>query len=169
VPRYRVDPARSQVVVCARSSLHDTRSTWSRVSGEIEADPAALAAGGARAAIAVDMTTFDAGDWLRNRKLRADLDVARHPTATFELTALREVEPRPDGSFAAVAEGTLRWRGHTVTLAAAGSGRLGADALDAEARFELDVRTLGVTPPRFLMLKVEDVVAVEVRLHARAA
>jgi hypothetical protein len=36
-------------------------------------------------------------------------------------------------------------------------------------RFDLDVRSFGVDPPRFLMFKVENVVSVEVSLAARRA
>ena len=54
-----------------------------------------------------------------------------------------------------------------MSVAATGEGTLGGAELRATARFELDVRGFGVEPPRFLMFKVEDVVAVEVTLLAR--
>ena len=132
--RYRIDGMASKVVVCARSRIHDTRATWNRVSGEIEADPELLA--DARARVAVDMTSFDAGDWLRNRKLKGDLDVVHHPSASFELARLLEIERLPDGSFAAAAEGTLRWRGREVAVRAAGRARFAADGLSATGSFD---------------------------------
>ena len=161
---YAIDPARSNVVVCARSSIHDTNTTWSRVTGTIDADPAALE--GAAASIAVDMRAFDAGDFLRNRKLKKDLDVDRYPEAAFTLTGLRDVVDKGGNVFAATAEGTLRWREREVTVRAAGEGRVDAERVEATARFELDVRDLGIKPPKFLMLKVEEVVAVEVTITA---
>jgi polyisoprenoid-binding protein YceI len=161
---YRI--ASGRVTTTARSSVHDTRTVWARLSGSVDADAAALER--ATLALEVDMASFDAGDFLKNRKLKKDLDVARHPTARFTLRALEDVRPRGDG-FAARARGVLAWRGREVEVVAEGEGRLGADGFRATARFELDVTRVGVTPPRFLMFKVEDVVSVEVELSGRPA
>lgn len=162
---YRIDGAASGVVVEARSNVHDSRARWSGVAGTIEADPADLAA--ATAALTVDMTRHDAGDFLRNRKLRKDLHVDRYPTARFRLVRLRDVSRRDDGSFSATADGAIAWHDREVEVAAAGEGTVTADRIAATARFELDVRAFGVEPPRFLMFKVEEVVAVTVTLLAR--
>ena len=61
------------------------------------------------------MTSFDAGDWLKNRKLRKDFDMDDHPRATFKLDRVSEVV-RDGAKFTAKAEGTLRWRGKEVVL-----------------------------------------------------
>ena len=45
MPVYQIDTAR--VISTARSSIHDTRTVWSTVTGTIDADPATLAASGA--------------------------------------------------------------------------------------------------------------------------
>lgn len=164
MPVYRIESGR--VVVSARSSIHDTRTVWDAVSGSVTADPAELA--GATAELAVDMTRYDAGDFLKNRKIKKDLEVDRHPTARFRLTALGEVAQTGPGRFTARADGAIDWRGRTVTVAATGEGTLDATSLRATARFEVDVRGFGVEPPRFLMFKVEEVVAVEVTLVGRA-
>lgn len=165
---YRVG-AGSRVETRARSSIHDTTTRWSTLSGTVEADPETLAEAGATASIAVDMTAFDAGDWLKNRKLKKDLDVASHPSAEFELTELTDVVREDDGSFRANAAGVIRWRGREAPIRATGRGRFDGDRLEATAEFELDVTTLGVKPPRFLMFKVEDVVSVEVVVIGEAA
>ena len=163
--RYQVEPS-SRLVVTARSSVHDTETVWSRISGHLEVDPDALDAG-ASAEIEVAMGEFDAGDWLKNRKIKKDLDVARHPTARFRLGGLADIDDS-GAETAARATGTISWRGHEAEIEATGTARVGSDAISATARFELDVRKLGVTPPRILMLKVEDVVSVVVELRARA-
>jgi polyisoprenoid-binding protein YceI len=165
VPVYTIDAGGSRVVVSARSSIHDTRTVWNALSGTVTAEPADLA--GAAAELAVDMTRYDAGDFLKNRKIKKDLEVKKHPTARFRLAALREVAEDRPGHFTARADGVIEWRGRTVSVAAAGEGTLGGAELRATARFELDVRGFGVEPPRFLMFKVEEVVAVEVTLLAR--
>lgn len=168
MPRYTVDTARSELLVRARSSIHDTNTKWTAVSGHVEADAATLEQAGATASFEVDMSEFDAGDWLKNRKLRKDMDVGRYPTATFTLNELRDVGKQDDGSFVATAIGTLDWRGKRVTLEIAGKGTIDAGGVAATGTFDLDIRDLGMTPPKFLMFKVEPEVTVEVTLRARA-
>jgi hypothetical protein len=168
VPRYVIDSAASRVIVRARSNIHDTDTRWTGVSGTIDADAADLGAGAA-AEVLVDMTRHDAGDFLRNRKLRKDLEVERFPQARFRLARLREVSSRGAGLFAARADGSIAWHGRDVDISAAGEGTVTDGELRATARFELDVRAFGVSPPRFLMFKVEEIVSVEVSLSARRA
>ena len=160
--KYRVTAGK--LTVRARSRIHDTTTVWDRITGDVEADPETLASDGAAASFQVDMTSFDAGDWLRNRKLRKDFDLEAHPSARFTLRALRDV--RRDGpTFTATAEGVLAWRGKELPLVLAGKGRLDAAGLEASATFELDIRKLGLSAPRFLMIKMEDEVEIEVALR----
>jgi hypothetical protein len=159
-----------KLTVKARSKVHDTTTVWDRITGEAQADPDTLASAGATATFTVDMTSFDAGDWLKNRKLRGDFDLgkdSRHPTATFELREVRDVV-RDGSSFTAIAEGALRWRDKEVVLVLSGRGKLDAVTLEASATFELDIKTLGLSAPRFLMFKVEDEVTVDVAISGRA-
>lgn len=167
MPIFDIEGAGSRVVVSARSSIHDTRTVWDSLSGTVTADPGDLGSG-ADADLTVDMTRYDAGDFLKNRKIKKDLEVEKHPIARFRLDALREVAEAGPGRFTARAEGAIEWRGHSVPVVATGEGTVQAGELRATARFELDVRAFGVEPPRFLMFKVEEVVAVEVSLVARA-
>ncbi len=162
---YRIIEGKSHMVVRARSSIHDSETVWKKVTGTVHADSANLAQSGATASFTVDMRDFDAGDWLKNRKLKKDLDADSHPHATFELTGLEEVQQASDGSFEARALGTLSWRGRSVDVVAKGTGTLDDSHVEVKATFELDVTKLGVKPPRVLMFKVEDVVEVTVTLH----
>ena len=158
---YRVESGR--VLVTAKSAIHDTKTVWSKVSGTVSVDPEAPDAG-AEAEVTVDMREFDAGDRLKNWKLKSDLDPDRWPTATFRLTGLT-VESRTP--LRATASGTLAWHGRETQVRANGEGRLDAEGVQANATFDLDVTTLGVQPPKILFLKVESVVRVEVTLSAR--
>jgi polyisoprenoid-binding protein YceI len=164
--RYRVTGG--TLTVQARSRVHDTTTVWSQIAGEVDADPDTLATAGATAKFTVDMTAFDAGDFLKNRKLRKDFDLAGHPNATFELRAVRDVV-REGASFTATAEGVLAWRGKQVALVLKGRGTLDAMSVSANATFELDIRTLGLSAPRFLMFKVEDEVTVAVAIRGQVA
>jgi len=164
--RYRVTTGR--LTVQARSRVHDTTTVWNKITGEIVADPDTLATAGATARFEVDMTAFDAGDFLKNRKLRKDFDLAGHPTASFTLERLTGVV-RNGPDFIATAEGVLTWRGRKVGLVLVGHGKLDDMGVNASATFELDIRTLGLSAPRFLMFKVEDEVTVAVTIEGQVA
>ena len=161
-----------RVEVLAKSSIHDTKTVWSELGGTIELDVERMRADGvteveASADIDVDMTAFDAGDWLKNRKLKKDLAVAKHPQAKFALGALNQIERGDGDSFNAAATGTLSWRGRSCQIEASGSGTVTEDRVEATATFTLNVTELGVTPPKVLMFKVEDTVEVTVHLSAK--
>ena len=162
--KYRVESG--TLTVKARSRVHDTTTVWSKVSGDVDADADTLATAGAKATFRVDMTAFDAGDWLKNRKLRKDFELDAHPTATFTLGALRDVV-RDGPTFTATAEGVLAWHGKETVVELKGQGKLDGVGLEASATFELDIRRLGLQAPRFLMFKVEDEVAIDVRVTGK--
>ncbi len=168
VPIYTVDSSRSKMLVQARSKIHDTTSSFDRILGSVEATPDTLAEAGAKADFTVEMGSFDAGDWLKNKKLKSEIDPKKYPTATFALGRLDEVVKRDDGSFEVKARGTLRYRGREVEIEIAGSGTMDAGAIDARGSFDLDLRDLGMKPPRFLMFKMEPELTVEVFLRASA-
>ena len=163
MPTYVVN-AESKLTVTARSSIHDTKTVWDRVTGSVDADAATLETVGATAEFVVDMNHFDAGDWLKNRKLRNDFDLENHARAVFTLTAISDVK-RDGDRFTAKADGVLHWRGRDVKLTLLGNGSLSATTLAAEAKFTLDIRDLGLTAPKVLMFKVQDVVEVTVTLR----
>ena len=158
--------ATGRLTVKARSSVHDTTTTWDKVSGSVDADPDAIEE--AKATFTVDMTSFDAGDWLKNRKLRKDFDMDGNPSATFTLDRVSDVV-RDGSRFTAKAHGTLRWRGKEVVLELAGQGTLDRDRLEAKATFPLDIKRLGLAAPKFFVFKMEDEVTVEVTVRGGVA
>lgn len=155
-----------KLAVKARSNVHDTTTVWDKISGDVEADPDAIEA--AKASFAVDMTSFDAGDWLKNRKLRKDFDLDQHATATFSLETVSDIV-RDGTKFEARAKGTLRWRGKTVPLELVGKGTLDNQRLAANATFTLDIKLLGLQAPKLFVFKMEDVVTVEVAITGIAS
>lgn len=167
MPTYTVDDKASRVVVKARSSVHDTNAVWNRVEGTITADPERLVAEGATATFNVDMTAYDAGDFLKNRKLKKDLDVDRYPRAVFALERLEGVTRDDNGAFRAKAIGTMSWHDHKVAITIDGTGTVTDDQIRASGSFDLDITTLGVQPPKILMFKVDKDVTVDVTFVAR--
>jgi polyisoprenoid-binding protein YceI len=166
VATYRVDGG--ALVVKARSKIHDITTTWSKVGGTVTADPETLGTVGATASFEVDMTVFDAGDWLKNRKLRSDFALDDHPRATFELRAVRDVV-RDGPTFTATAEGVIKWRGKEAAVTMKGQGKLDETSVEASASFDLDIRLLGLAAPRFLIIKMSDEVTIDVRVKGRIA
>jgi polyisoprenoid-binding protein YceI len=160
VARYAISTGK--LTVKARSTVHDTTTVWDRITGEVDADANAIEQ--AKATFSVDMTKFDAGDFLKNRKLRKDFDMEAHPTATFTLSRVSDVQ-RDGSKFTAKAEGTLRWRGKDVVLVLTGQGTLDDSHVEAKATFELDIRKLGLSAPRFFVFKMEDEVTVDVSVR----
>ncbi len=163
--RYRVDTGK--LTVKARSKLHDTTTVWSKIAGSVEADADTLGTAGVVAKFTVDMTAFDAGDWLKNRKLKKDFDMDAYPVATFELRSVRDVV-RDGPTFTATAEGVLQWRGKEVVVELKGQGKLDGVGVEASATFDLDIRRLGLEAPRFLMIKMDDEVSIEVSISGAA-
>ena len=151
-----------KLTVKARSSVHDTTTVCDKITGDVDANPDAIEQ--AKATFSVDMTKFDAGDFLKNRKLRKDFDMDGNPTATFTLTRVSDVV-RDGSKFTAKAEGTLAWRGKQVVLTLSGQGTLDEKHVEAKGSFELDIRKLGLSAPRFFMFKMEDEVTVEVSVR----
>ena len=151
-----------KLTVKARSRVHDTTTVWDKVTGDVDADPDAIEQ--AKATFSVDMTSFDAGDFLKNRKLRKDFDMDGNPTATFVLERVSDVK-RDGDKFTANAEGRLKWRGKEVVLTLSGQGTVDRDRVEAKGSFELDIRKLGLSAPKFFIIKMEDEVTVEVSIR----
>ncbi|MCP4448965.1 MAG: YceI family protein [Myxococcales bacterium] len=148
----------------ARSSVHNTEIVWKGIAGTIDAS-AGEDASNMKADLAVDMTTADAGDWLKNRKMRKDMQFDKHPAASFSLDSVDDLVQ--DGErMRATIHGTLKWRGKSISVTAKGEGTLGASELLAKGSFDIDMTALGITPPKVLMIKVEDVVNCQLELHA---
>ncbi len=165
MPSYTIDSKASKLVVTARSSVHDTDCLWTGITGSIDADLGQLE--GTQAEVSVDMTTADAGDWLKNRKMRKDMDFERHPKATIQIDSLSNVQADGD-KVSATLEGTLSWRGKSISVSVRGEGKLDDNELRAEGKFDLDITQLGIKPPKILMIKIGDIVNCTALIVARA-
>jgi hypothetical protein len=167
VPELNYTILRGELLVKARSKIHDTNAIFSKLGGSITLDPDSPA--GAIAEITVDMRAFDAGDRLKNWKMKGDLDPDRWPTARFALNHLQDVREIEAGKFTALGFGTIAYRDHNVEIKVKGEASIDRRAISAKATFDLDMNLVGVTPPKILMLKVEDVVSISVTLSAAVA
>ena len=165
--KYTVDAA-SKVEVIATATLHGAMKTlFPKLSGTLEGDPAALA-DTAKAVVRLSMADYDSGDRMRDWKMKKELDPDNWPQAVCTLGKIEGVT-RDGDKLKGRATGLLEYRGRKVTLTADASGTLGDTEARAEARFKLNLNDVGVPPPKFLFLKVHEIVEIVVHLVAKPA
>jgi hypothetical protein len=167
MPAGRYAITKGEVVVKIRSSIHDSITVWSKPGGFITLDPEAPA-NGPNSEITLDMRVFNAGDRLKNWKVKSDLEPDKYPEAKFQLSRIESLREPTAGTFEGIALGIILWRGKSAEIRAKGTAVIDRRTIEAKATFELNVRSLGVEPPKILMFKVEEVVTVEVTLAATA-
>jgi polyisoprenoid-binding protein YceI len=164
--KYQVQ--RGKVEVLAKSSVHDTTTQFSKLEGTIDFNPDDTST--AKADLTVDMRVFDAGDRLKNWKLKSDIDPDQWPTATFTLARFEDIHEITAGQWSATAVGQLRYRGKSPIIKVKGKASVDRRSIDAKATFSLDMpKDLGMKAPKVLMFKIEDVVSVQVDLVAFAS
>ncbi len=159
--RFVVDSRCSSLTAHIRSNVHDFQVVWHQLRGDIVVDPSALA-NGAEVSIEVDMNDFDAGDRLRNRKLRSDLELDKNPRAWLDQVTIKEIVQAADGEFEGAIAARLRYRGCESAVVVWGQGKIDAQSISLTCEMSLRMQELGIVAPRFLMFRVAD----EVRLNA---
>ena len=162
---YVIDERQSKLVVMARSKVHDTEMIWKGITGSIDAKVDGLDS--AKSEISVDMTTGDAGDWVKNRKLRKELNFDKNPKASFSLRSVEKLE-QSEQAVSAQLQGELRWRGKTITVDCKTQGKVTQTGIEVTGTFDIDMTDLGITPPKVLMIKIDDVVNCTITIVASA-
>ncbi len=160
--RYKIQ--RGLVEITAKSGARETTAKFSKVEGTIEFDPDAPWA--AQVDIQIDMRIFDAGDKFKNWKLKEELDADAHPTATLILARVDDAHEITAGSFTGTATGQVKWRDHAPMVKLKGKASVDRRSIDARASFDVDLRKLGFGPQKFLMFKVDEIVAVHASVFA---
>ena len=82
--RFRIQPEASEISFRATSRLMNADGHFSRFSGEVMVDPAALTSG--RITLTIDAASLDTGIEMRDNHLRSSdfFDVERFPTVAFQ-------------------------------------------------------------------------------------
>jgi polyisoprenoid-binding protein YceI len=167
--RYDIDPARSQVSIEARSSLHPIHSETTGLEGFFEGE----FIGGGRLNLRVPpegrlelpVQRLSSGNPLYDREMKRRIDARRFPTISGELREMRDTGH--PGRYSVDGEVTFRGVSRPVsdelTLSVPEDGTI---VFDGEHVF--DIREFGMEPPKILMLKVHPDVTVRVHLVARA-
>ncbi|MBI2892820.1 MAG: YceI family protein [Deltaproteobacteria bacterium] len=155
----KVLEGRSTVRVQARATMHSVKASGNAISGSVTVDPEDVP-GTLKLDLAVEIAGIRSGDFLTDMSSRRHVDTDRHPVARFVLT-------RASGTPRALRiEGTIDWRGRKVPIATTATGEIEGTTARGTASFDLDMRGFDLEAPRFLFLKVQDVVHVEVEIVA---
>ena len=166
MPRYRIDPERSQVWIEARSNVHPIHSSTDGLEGYID-----LEAGGGgevdltgqpAGKLSLPVSRLSSGNRLEDRELHKRIDARRFPTIDGVLTHMDRVGT--DSRYRVTGDVAFRGvmkrveDGMTVSFVDE-TVRLGGEST-------FNIRDFGMEPPRILMLKVEPEVKVRVEIVA---
>ncbi|MGH9066417.1 MAG: YceI family protein [Acidimicrobiales bacterium] len=159
-------PESSTVAIEAKSSLHPIHGEARGLTGSLAADVAGgrlEEAVGASGKVELPLDKLASGNALYDRELHRRIDIRRYPTATVELSAVKE---SGDGGSLQM---TLELTFHGITRPFDAGATLSSpddSTLVVEGDHTFDIRDFGVQPPRILTLKVHPEVAVHARIVA---
>jgi len=162
--RYVVIPERSCVWADARSSLHPIHVETPGFEGQIEAD---VVDGEVRLGvpthIELEVVRLESHSGLIDTDLQRRLEARKYRHIKGDL---REATPIGDARLRLTGDLTLHGVSRPLTVEV--TARVSADGLvEVEGEKVIDMREFGLTPPKFLMFKVEPTVKVRARLIAR--
>jgi polyisoprenoid-binding protein YceI len=167
---FLIQPDESEIAFDARATLHAFTGVSRRIDGRIEAIPVAIEQSGS-GVITVRAESFTTGNRLRDRNMRALLEIDRYPDIRFTVEQVRVRRP-PSADHASAlltVTGQLQVRDVTRPLQLPVEVALGADSATITGRFPLTFTDVGLTPPSFLFVNVDNQLIVRFTLVARLA
>jgi polyisoprenoid-binding protein YceI len=156
--KLQVDTQKSQIKASVDeplATLRDTPTadaTFQIVSGEVEGDPANVAATG-RVNLVIDATTYNSGSDHRDRKiLSSALQTGQYPTITFSSTRIENVDVEAPGAMGtATVIGDLTLHGTTRRISVPVSITMSPDGIfSGDGSVTFDYTDYGVKVPRLL-------------------
>lgn len=147
------------------STVGDFVGTTTAVSGGVTGN-AELA--NARGWVEAPITTLSTGNGLRDRDLRATMDVAKYPTMRFELAGVTiESSAAPSDTVTGALHGALTIHGVTRDVAIPATLIAAADTIDVSGAFPVDLTDykVGGLTRLFGTLRVRR--TIDVRFHVR--
>jgi polyisoprenoid-binding protein YceI len=127
--RFRIQPEASEITFRATSRLMNADGRFSRFSGDVVVDPAALTS--ARISLTIDAASLDTGIEMRDKHLRSSdfFEVERFPTVTFQSVRVEAAGRR------ATVVGRLTLHGVTREIAVPIDVQISTTALVASGEF----------------------------------
>lgn len=171
----------SRIQFVSDAPLETITGVSSHVTGELNVDPANLAA--ARGRVAVQIASIRTGVDLRDEHLRSSmwLDAGSHPQATLEITQVEGATALTPNQMQRVRiRGRFTLHGQTREIVADTQVRLvpmseelraahiDGDVIRAQASFRIRLSDYGVSIPAVVQLKVANEVEVNVTIRAIA-
>jgi polyisoprenoid-binding protein YceI len=147
------------------STVGDFVGTTTAVSGGVTGN-AELAA--ARGWVEAAVTTLSTGNGLRDRDLRATMEVAKYPTMRFELAGVTvESRAAPSDTVTGALRGALTIHGVTRDVAIPATLSAAADTIDVSGAFPVDLADYKVGGLTRLLGTLRVRRNIEVRFHVR--
>ncbi|MGH8905315.1 MAG: YceI family protein [Egibacteraceae bacterium] len=164
MPKYRINPARSQIWMEAQSSVHPIHGEAKGLEGEIVAEVAdgrLDLSSQPTMRIELPIEVLKSGNALQDKELQRRVDIRRYPKVIGES---KDVSQQGDSNRYRV-RGDLTFHGVTRPV----DGEMDLSIPDErtivlEGSQTFDIRDYGVTPPKILMLRVHPEVKVRVRV-----
>ena len=158
--RLVLDPAATEVSFTLGARLHTVRGRFALAAGELRFDPDSGAASGE---IRVDARSGDTGIGRRDRVMHEEvLDSARHPLLVLRPERI-EVARREADALSGRLFGRFEVRGGSHPIALDFKGTRTGERARVSARFDVPWVAWGLPDPSNAILRVDDVLAVEVR------
>ncbi len=162
-----VVPEESEVAFDAHATLHNFTGSSRTIDGTVEGIPTALDTTGS-GSIMVKAANLTTGNTMRDRNMRAMLEVTRYPEIRFILDQAKiDGPPREDHTVRLLITGQLRVRDVTHPLRLPVTVSVQADRLVVTGQFPLTFTDIGLTPPSFLFINVDNHLKIRFRLVAR--
>ena len=165
MPKFRVVPNRSRLLIEATSSLHPIRVDTTGLEGAFETaliDDRPDLTVPPTGRIEIDAERLMTGNILYDRELERRLEMRKYPRIRGEIVAVRA-----DGDDRYLVRGNLSLHGVTRPVEGRVRMRVLEDGtIEAEGEHVFDMRDFQLDPPRLLMLKVHPQVRVRGRLVA---
>jgi polyisoprenoid-binding protein YceI len=136
----------------------------------LRVDPAHPAT--ARGSLTVRADAITTGNLVRDRNAaRGVFQVGRYPVIRYTIADVQAdpTELPSGGTARLVVTGTLTLHGTTRRVVARGTVVRHADRLDAKLHFDVRLSEFGMDRPRFLFIRVDDLVAVQVDLAVQSS
>ncbi len=151
--RYGTETGR--VEFTSRVPLHTFTGTSDHLSGEID-----LADGSVD--FFVDLETLQTGIGRRDRDMRETLETDSFPFAEFTGRLLTTFNPQASGAQQARVQGSFKIHNVSRTITASGTLQKTGNQIRMIANWEINLKDYEITPPRLLVVRVNEVQAVRV-------
>ncbi|MBN1479062.1 YceI family protein [candidate division KSB1 bacterium] len=115
----------------------------------------------------VDLTSIDTGIGLRNRHMRDNyLETDKYPFASYKGKIVKATDNRDD-TFTFTALGTFVLHGVERKVEIDGKISKTENGYKAESQFEIKLEDYNIERPQFMLLKIGEVIQLDIRFHAQ--